>query len=228
MINDYFRIQEEYKDYIPYEVGTEFTTHLHGAFILVEPTEKEIKRYCRKTKYFYPLDIWKENFIEELEKNLEDDGARIVKDNKLIQKAGVYAHYQAEIKEDLEISEIIKKYTTPTIRFVGERTTAALAFSIAAKKYSCIISQTIQPTQKDIFLEEKTYSKIGTGKVAEFGPRGLVRMVKLDNSDEDVPEEHLLDKNVYIKQYNYRFDNNIILLGKKYFTIEDLEFLKNV
>lgn len=225
MINDYFRIQEEYEEHIPYEVEKEFTTHLHGAFILLKPTEKEIKHYCRKIEHFFPINIWKENFIGELEKNLEDDGARVVGNNKLILKAGVYAHYQAEIKEDAEISEIIKKYTIPSIRFVGERVTAALAFSIAAKKYVSIISQTIQPAQKDVFIEEKRYSKIGTGKVVEFGPKGLVRMVKLENGDEEIPTEHLLDRDVYIKQYNYEFNKGLRLSSEKYLTVEDLDLL---
>lgn len=227
MINDYFRIQEEYKDYIPYEVGREFTTHLHGALILLEPSKEEIKNYCRKIKYFRPIHIWDENFIKKLEKNLEDDGARVIKDNKLILKAGVYAHHQAEKEEGAEITEIIEKYTRFSAKFIGERLTAALAFSIAAKKYSCILSQTIQQTPKEIMIEGKNYSRIGTGKVAEYGAKGLVRTVKLENGDENIPKNHLLDKDVYIKQYNYELNKRVQLASMKYVTLEDLTFLSS-
>ncbi|MDP2908176.1 MAG: hypothetical protein Q8N77_00035 [Nanoarchaeota archaeon] len=222
MINDYFKIQEKYEGYIPYEVGKEFTTDLHGALIILEPSDKEIRRYCRKTNYFRPIDLNDQHLISELEKNLEGDGARIIKDNKIILKAGIYAYHQAEKKEGGEINEILEKYLISSMKFIGERETAALAFAIAAKKHSYIISQTIRPTQKDKTVDDKRYSKVGTGKVAEFGPKGLIRTAKLENGEEGVPKEHMLKEDAYIKQYNYKFEKGIYLHSKNYLTLEDV------
>lgn len=215
MINDYFRIQEEYRGCMPYEAGKEFTTHLHGALILLEPSEKEIKKYCRKLEHFEPVNLTDENFVSKLESNLKSDGARIIKENNLMLKASVYAHYYAEKKEGRDITEIIKRYTVPLVNFQGERETAALAFSIAAKKNTFIISQTIQPAQ-----EEKT---IGTGKVAEIGQTGLVRTVKLENYDGDASIKHFLDKKVYILQCNYNFNGSTYLSSRNYLALEDTD-----
>lgn len=227
MVNDYSRIQDEYKDYVPYEVGKEFTTHLHGALILLEPSDRDIKNYCRKILHFDPIDLYDADWVSKLEANLEGDGARIVKDNKLVCKAGVYALLQAEKKKGKEISELIRDYIIPSMNFTGERVTAALAFSIATKKYSYIISQTIQPTQKDINVDGKEYSKVGTGKVKEFGPKGLVRMVKLENGSQGVPAEHMIDKDVYIRQSNYNFNKSIHLTSENYLTLQDLDLLSS-
>lgn len=225
MVNDYFRIQEEYKEYVPYEIGKEFTTHLHGALIILEPSDKDIKNYCRKIVQFEPVDIYDKEWLGKLETNLEGDGARIVKDGKLVFKAGVYALLHAEKKEGKEIGNLLRNYISPSMKFAGERVTAALSFSVATKKYSHIISQTIQSTQKDVMVNNKRYSKTGTGKVKEFGPKGLLRVVKLENGEEGVPAEHMLDKDVYIRQENYVFDKSIHKVGENYLTLQDLDVL---
>jgi len=225
MLDDYFKIKEEFKEHIPYEIGTEFTTHLSGAFILLEPSDKEIKRYCRKISSFDPISLDDEEIIIKLKENLKEDSARIIKNNELVKITSVYAYHQAEKKKGKELSDLIKDYTPFSDSHIGERITAALAFSLATKNYTYIISQTINPTENDIKLDGKLYSEIGTGKVAEFGAKGLTRIVTLENNSEDIPKDDMLDGNVFINQKNYEFKDNIYLTNEAYLTNEDIEVL---
>jgi len=223
MVNDFYKIQEEYDGFIPHEIGTEFNTHLHGAFILLGLNEQEIKKYCRKKLYYdKPIKVCGKNFVENLEDCVNSDGARIVQDKKIIMRAGIYGVVeQAEKKLKGDMDMILEKYTESSSSFVGERLTNALAAGLAMKKPVFTISQTIQPSAKDVELEKKKYSKIGTGKVMEFGPNGLVRKVKLENGDE-TPLRYCLKNNVYIKQWSYEFVDGIRLIRPSYLFIDDI------
>ncbi|MCG2717892.1 MAG: hypothetical protein L6408_03540, partial [Nanoarchaeota archaeon] len=222
MIDDYHKIQKEYDGFIPHEVGTEFNTHLHGGFIL-QLNQREIKRYCRKRKeYKDAIEIYGKNFIEKLKDCLKSDGARIIKSDKIIMKSGVYGVVEkAEKITKLEMDDILSNYGESGQNFVGERITNALAAAISIKKPVFTLSQTIQPSKKDITVKDSVYSKIGTGKVMEFGPEGVIRKVKLENAD-GVSKNHYLDGKVYVKQLNYELVDDKRLVRPGYVFIDDI------
>lgn len=222
MIDDYHKIQKEYDGFIPHEVGTEFGTHLHGGFIL-QLNQREIKKHCRKRKkYENAIRIYGENFIEKLKDCLNSDGARIIRSNKIVMKSGVYGVVEkAEKITNLEMDDILSKYGESGQNFVGERITNALAAAMSIKKPVFTLSQTIQPSKKDVTVKDSAYSKIGTGKVMEFGPEGIIRKVKLENSG-DVPKNNYLDGKVYVKQLSYKFVDDKRLVRPGYVFIDDI------
>ncbi len=212
MINDYLRIKEKYPNLIPYPVGTEVTTDLHGAILALDPSEEDME-FCGKIfDLDEPINISDPEWIKKLEEELSTDGGRIVKDGSLVKKASFYAHLYLKWFENKDITDLITEYTVSPAKYAGERVTSALAFSLATKKHTYVLFQTIQRSSGDVEIEGKRFSRIGTGKVAEYGHQGLLRVAKLNDEIKLVPQQHLLDNRVFIQQRNYALKGGSISL----------------